>query len=52
MKTKKQLKEKIRQLQEYLDKGIAITELYSLDKTKSFIGGLNWALDEPRKDGD
>lgn len=46
MKTEKETKEKIKQLEEYLKKGVPMSNLYPLDKTESFIGGLRWVLDE------
>ena len=46
MKTIKEIKEKIKQLEEYLEKGVPMSNLYPLDNTKSFIGGIKWVLDE------
>jgi len=45
MKNKEEIQEKIKQLEEYLEKGKAITELYPLENTESFLGGLKWVLD-------
>jgi hypothetical protein len=46
MKTKEEIIDKIKQLEEYLEKGKVITELYPLENTESFLGGLKWVLDE------
>ncbi len=46
MKTEKEIKEKIERLEKYLEKGKPITELYPLENTESFLGGLKWVLEK------
>ena len=46
MKSIKQIREKIEQLEEYLQKGKPLSELYSLEETQSFLGGIKWVINE------
>ena len=46
MKTKKEIKEKIKDLEEYIEKGIPLTKLYPLINTESFLAGIKWVLEE------
>lgn len=46
MKTVKEIKKKIKELEEYLSKGKPISKLYPLENTKSFLGGVKWVLDD------
>ena len=48
MKTKKEIREKIKRLEDYLEKGEPITDYYPLDKTESFLDGIKWVLEDER----
>jgi len=45
MKTEKQIKDKLKQLEDYVTKGKEKNPLYTMKETKAFIGGLKYALD-------
>lgn len=46
MKTKKEIKEKIAQLEEYLEKGVPMFSGYPLENTELFLAGLKWVLEK------
>lgn len=49
MKTGKQIREKIKQLEEYLEKGVPMCSSYPLENTELFLAGLKWVLEEEVK---
>lgn len=49
MKSEKEIRDKIEQLEEYLKRDKPITSLYPLERTESFLGGIKWVLDEDDK---
>lgn len=46
MKTKKEIKEKIEQLEKRLETGKPLSKEYPLERTESFLGGIKWVLNE------
>ena len=48
MKTEAEIKEKIELLEKYLEGGKPITNLYPLERTESFVGGLKWVLEKDK----
>lgn len=44
MKSEKEIEDKIKHLEEYLERGKPVSKEYPLERTESFVSGLKWVI--------